>query len=125
MMGWVMRGAEQTVKCKRWGDMNNIDSRKELKRHLAAGLIWPAEHGTLVSTVDLEEYERSKKDRGFIHQMPIQIHLHGGGAGKYDEWITRYLTQDEAHLLCQELQTYIAALNSVDKKIHYCDIRYC
>ena len=84
--------------------------KKQLKKRLGEGMIVPAASGTLLALCDLEEYKQSKAIGGFVYQMPICLHVKGGGAGQYEETINRYLSLEEARLLREMLDIQIAMI---------------
>jgi hypothetical protein len=92
---------------------NQDDLRKGLKKHLASGLLFPAGVGLIAATTMSEAgYKQSKADGGFVHQMPIVLHVRGGGAGMYGEFVNKYMTVEEAKLLWVAL---LVAICNVEK----------
>ncbi len=77
--------------------------RQELKKRIDAGLYEPAGEGLIISYSDREEYKQSKDIGGFVWQMPIALHVRAGGAGQYEETITKYLSISEAYFLAYQL----------------------
>lgn len=91
------------------------DQRKALKKRLGEGMIIPAASGVLLATCDIEEYRQSKAIGGFVHQMPITLHVYGGGAGQSDEYVSRYMSVEEAKMLVVLLNASIKELEADDK----------
>lgn len=89
--------------------------RQQIKKRIDAGLFWPAASGGLISYCDKEEYLQSKAIKGFVWQMPIALHIRGTGAGEYEEFITRYLSINEAKALALQLMALVYDLEPQEK----------
>lgn len=88
--------------------------KRELKKRLGEGIIIPAMEGIIICCANIEEYLQSKYVSGFVHQMPIMIHIKSGGAGNHEAYITKYLTLNETIVLRELLTQTIKSIQEAD-----------
>lgn len=98
-------------------DIDLEEERQVLSKILGKGIVEPATAGLITTVFDPGEYKKSKLDDGFIHKMPICIHVRAAGSGSYDEYINKYLTLEEAKDFYEILGKNIAHVELINKHI--------